>query len=251
MGTALGSAFIANVKSGAFERPRWVEVYLLGGELQIRVAADNLKSTALTPPQRRPAAWVETPDLAKALAVAMGGDLEVIVASQKIADAIYASAKKTVFKGLVKTPADSNKMLSEEFMERYNRDADAQIAGSPGLVAGHDKYWLLHPRLAKSANDIALETANANARAHGKPEIPKPFPDPPSVNYGAWDAQGHTTQTVGGRHDVNHVDYSQVFRPVQRWAARPDGSPVDLLEWIETNESVPQAFTDLFRNQKP
>jgi hypothetical protein len=245
--------FIGNVRSGAFERPTWFQVVVPDADLYIWAAADNLKSTASGTPLRRPAAWSDTPQLAKTLAKALGGDMEVITASERLAAAIYKAARtKTVFHSLVHdVKVDSPKMATEEFIGLYNQDVDAQLVGTqPGmLVAGHDKYWILHRRLDKKANDAALDELNARATAAGKdPPAKKPYPDPPSVNYGGWTSEKKPPQQeAGGRHNDGHVDYSQVFRPIQRWAMKSDGARVDLLTWIEQNEGVPTRFTDLFR----
>jgi hypothetical protein len=234
-----GGLLLQRVRAGAFERPTWVEVPL--GEITVTVAADNLRaSVGGGAPVRLPVTWPETALVARALGDALGEEL--IAPSQRIVDAIRAAAKiKTTFRG-----QGTGAMLALATSEAYSRDVDRQVAeaiaagrGAAGdLVSGHEKYWILHPRLDQATNDATLARAG----------LPSTGPNP-AVNYGAWDGQGRLIQTVGGRHNGDHYDYSQLYRPVRRWARRADGSRVDLLRWIEGNEGVPARFTDLFRLQ--
>ncbi len=252
--TALGDVFIGNVKSGAFERPTWFQVVVPDADLYVWAAADNLKSTASGDPAPPPCKLVRHAQAREGAGEGAGrGHGGDPARARRLAAAIYKAARtKTVFHSLVHdVKVDSPKMATEEFIGLYNQDVDAQLAGTqPGmLVGGHDKYWILHKRLDKKANDAALDDLNARATAAGKdPPAQKPYPDPPSVNYGGWTSEKKPPQQeAGGRHNDGHVDYSQVFRPIQRWAMKSDGTRVDLLEWIEQNEGVPTRFTDLFR----
>jgi hypothetical protein len=225
-----------SVQAGTYEAPTWVEVPL--GDMTITVAADNLKAVpdGSTSPLRLPVTWPETYAIAQAMGAALGED--IIAPSQKIADAIYrAATTMTVLHG-----QGTGAMIALATSENYNRDIDQQIAqkggAAGGLVSGHEKYWILHPRLDQAVNDATL-------RASGLP----PVGPNPAVNYGGWGPDGKPIQTVGGRHNAAHVDYSQLLRPVKRWARKADGTKVDLLAWIEANEGVPSRFTDLFRPQ--
>lgn len=220
------------VRAGAFERPQWVKVPM--GDLTLTVARDALRADSGAGLARLPVSWPDTIEIAN--------QEGWIAPSKKIADAIYASAPiKTAFHSLV-TVSDPEsggaKMHGLPFAWKYNRDIDGQIAkaiasgkgNADGLVSGHEKYWILHPRLK--------ETVASTRR-------------PAAINYGGWTANGIAQQPPGGRHDIDYPgDYSQLYRPVQRYAERADGSKVDLLDWIEENEGVPRTFTNLFRYGK-
>lgn len=234
-----GGILLRNVKAGSFERPSWVDVRL--GDVTVTVAADNLRSSpdGSSPPVRLPVTWPETVGISQALSSVLAED--VIAPSQKVVDAIHAAAKiRTAFHG-----QGTDAMLALSTVDSFNRDVDRQIASSiasgsgvpGGLVSGHEKYWILHPRLDQATNDAAL-------REFG---LPPTGPDP-AVNYGAWDDSGKLIQTVGGRHNGGHYDQSQLYRPVKRWARGAGGARVDMLSWIESNDGVPARFTDLFRH---
>jgi hypothetical protein len=206
--------------------------------MTITVATDDLMATPgwSDGPLRLPSSWPEHVAMARDLSAQLG--VGVIVASQKIADAIYDAAKAngvtTAFHSLV-TPNDPDsggwKMESADFAKKYNADVNKQVSDKGGaggkVIAGHQKHWILHRRLS--------ETVKATGR-------------PAAINYGGWDANGRPQQSPGGRHDIDYAgDYSQLFRAVKRMAKAADGSPVDLLAWIEQNENVPRLYTDLFR----
>ncbi len=185
------------VKSGTIEPIRWAKIPM--GDLTLTVAADALRAPVGGDSLRLFASWPETIEICREIAKDSGG---CIAPSKQIADAIYATAPtKTAFHSLVR-PDDPEsggaKMHTIDFVKKYNADVDAQIAakrGGDGLVSGHEKYWILHPRLS--------ETVRSTGR-------------PAAINYGAWDASGNVLQSPGGRHDIEYVgDYSQLVRPVQ------------------------------------
>jgi len=233
-----GGILLRNVQAGSFEAPSWIDVPL--GDVIMQAATDNLRSSpdGSAPLVRLPVTWPETVDVAKALGAAIGED--IIAPSQKMVDALHAAAKiRTSFPS-----QGTSAMMALATSEAYSRNVDDQIAkaiaagkGAVGdAVSGHEKYWLLHQRLDQAVNDGII-------RAEGLP----PTGPNPAVNYGAWDANGKLIQTVGGRHNAVHYDESQVFRAFKRWARKADGTKVDMLLWIESNEGVPSKFTDLFR----
>ena len=232
-GSAVG-VLLRNVQAGLYDAPTWVDVPL--GDMIVTVGSDNLKSSSdgSSPSLRLPVTWPETYAITRVIGDSIGEDL--IAPSQKIADAIYAAAKtKTVLDG-----QGTSAMTAMSTVQAYNHDVDQQIAkkgGSPdGLVSGHEKYWILHSRLDPSVNNVILAQ-------NGFPPIADP-----AVNYGGWGPNGRPIQTVGGRHNAEHVDYSQLIRLVKRWAKKKDGTRVDLLAWIEQNEGVSSKYTDLFRS---
>jgi hypothetical protein len=233
-----GGILLRNVQAGSYEAPQWVDVPL--GDMIVTVASDNLKSSpdGVLPAIRLPVTWFETVSIAQLLGASLGEDM--IAPSQKIVDALHAAASiKTSFPS-----QGTGAMMALATSQSYNRDVDQLIAkkgaapGDGALISGHEKYWILHPRLSQAVNDATL-------RANGLPLV---GPNP-AVNYGAWDTNGRIIQTVGGRHNSAHYDESQLYRPTKRWARKSDGTKVDLLVWIEQSESVPSEFTDLFRPQ--
>lgn len=231
----------AAVQDQTYDTINWVDTTGPGG-LTITVAADLLKAS--TPDGallRLPASYDEDIQIAKNLTSQLG--FGVIVPSQQIADAIYRNATvRTNYNSLVMAPGDSLHMQSVDFSKKYNADIDDQIAkalnGPPAantLVSGAEKYWILHERLDPKKN------ADFMSRSDMQPAYPQV-----ALNYGGW-KNGVTLQTVGGQHNYEHTDYSQLFRPIKRWAVDASGNPVDLLAWIEQNERVPSQYTDAFR----
>lgn len=215
------------VLEGTHHEPTWVEIPF--EDMTISVAADALTADVDGRALRLMTSWPDT--------IAIANKLGTIPASKRIADAIYAAAtKKTAFHSLVTAsdPASGGaKMHTVEFARRYNDDVDAQLAGVAAgtLVAGHEKYWLLSSRLAELS-------------PHSK--------QPAAINYGAWTKDGKVQQPESAAHDIKYPgDYSQLYRPVKRYATRTsDGARIDLLDWIETHENVPNAFTSLFRMEE-
>jgi len=237
-GAPAGGQLPAAVSAGTAGPIQWVSAPGPDG-MTITVAADALTAPIGGAQLRAPVSWLDTIAAARAIHDTQGVD--TIAPSKQLADAIYAAATvKTTLHGLVQKAGDDAKMGTVDFARRYNADVDQQIRaaghtpGDGALVSGAEKYWLLDPRLDKDTNDRAL-------RATG---LPSP-PGNPAVNYGGW-IGGKPVQSVGGRHNDGHYDYSQTFRPVKRWAVGADGSPVDLLAWIRDNENVPAQFVSLF-----
>lgn len=219
------------VKSGKIDGLRWVQVEAPDLDLKFWTTADDMMAPG---PDgnllRLGVSYNDTKEILRTL-----GQGHFMPATKKLVDAIYAAAPiKTAFHSLVQAnDPDSGgiKMHSVEFAKRYNADIDAQIAAAKGQetswAAGHDKYWILHPRMAETI---------------------KITRQPAAVNYGGHDAKGHPLQPASAMHDVLHSDYSQLLRPVKVWGERiSDGTPVNLLDWAEQNEGVPSQFTDPYR----
>jgi len=213
------------VRDGAFTQPGFSDVQM--GDLTLSVGNDALKKDGL----RLMVSWPETVEIAKSHGW--------IAPSKAIADAIYAAAPvKTAFHSLV-TASDPEsggaKMHTMAFAQKYNDDVNKQLVAknwdSTMLQSGAEKYWILSPRLA--------ETVKATGA-------------PAAVNYGGWDANGKPLQSPGAMHDINYPgDYSQLYRPIMRYATDSQGNQVDLLKWMVENDSVPQHFADMFDDGEP
>lgn len=209
------------IRGGKYEKARWTHVPFDG--MTIEVATDAIRMPVNKSLLRMPISYAESIEAAKLL----GG---VIVPSARIADAMYAASDRGVFNGLVSSLADSLKMGTVEFSERFNKGLDAQFAGKSGLRLAW-KLWILNKRIGE----------------------PTPT-GPAAINYGGWNPAGPyrcgdvpCAQSVGGTHDWFHSDYSQLFHPVKRYALAADGSKVDLLDYIEQKEGVSREQTQPFR----
>lgn len=229
-GSQVDGLLLAAIKGGTFEPIVWSKVESPDLDLRFWVAADAVRAPVDGKMLRLGITYKDTVEALQSL----GGGL-YMPATKRMVDAMYKSAPiHTVFHSLVTADPDSGgiKVRSIDYARRYNADVDKQIAdkgGEPGksFAMGHDKFWILHPRLAEFIKDTGQPTA---------------------VNYGAFDAAGRPQQGVGGRHDILFLDESQNLRPVKRWGERlSDGMKVDLLEWAERNEGVPARFTEPFR----
>lgn len=218
-----GGLLFRALEEGSAEDIAWTEITLDG--LILTVAADAMKgSLSGKSGVRLPVSYRET--------VMACRRLGCVAPTEAMANAMFAQARpQTSFVPLVRTAADSAKMASVDFSLKFHEGVEKQLAAagyeSGNLVAGAWKYWIIHPRLAERG----------------------------AVNYGFWDRSRKPPapiQTVGGRHDAGHYDYSQLLQPVKRFARRADtGEEVDLLEYIEKHDRVPARFLSVFRDDAP
>lgn len=216
-----GGLLFEAFSSGGIDEIRWTEVKL--DDLILTVATDALKAkVGARSGVRLPVSYSEQ--------VLICRELDCISPTQKMADAMFAQARPQLsFVPLVRTAADSAKMATVDFTLRFHDGVEKQLAGvgpaDRGLLAGAWKLWILHGR-------IALRGA---------------------VNYGFWDKSRRPPQpiqTVGGRHDAAHYDYSQLLQPIKRIARRAaTGEEVDLLEYIASHDRVPAKYLDLYRKE--
>jgi len=204
-------------RAGQTEELTWVDVPV--GDLIITVACDAMKGplgdrTGV----RLPVTYEE--------AVAICRELGCVMPTQAICDAMYTQAKARLdHVPLVRTAADSAKMCNCEFVLRFHDRVEKQLLGigpSPGdLVFGAWKLWILHPRIVEKG----------------------------AVNYGFWNLETRKpVQSVGGRHDAKHYDYSQLLQPVKRMArdART-GAVVDLLDHLGHQARIPPKYLSAYR----
>lgn len=117
----------------------------------------------------------------------------------EIVDVVHAAAAVRC-RPCIQAPGPG--MASVAAMELHSREVGAQIAGRVGLASTVGKEWVLSSRLSPSV-----------AANYGWPDTRAP--------------NGRIWQDLGHRHNAQHVDYSQVFRPVAR-ACLADGAPADL-----------------------
>jgi len=213
-----GGLLLKAFEEGKTDAITWIDVKV--GNLVITVASDAMKATVDgRSGVRLPVSYDETVTICRAM--------DCVAPTQAMCDAIFAQAKpETSLVALVRTAADSLKMGSVEFTLRFHDGVEKQLAALghvPGnLVAGAWKYWILHRRIVERG----------------------------AVNYGFWDKSRkppRPVQTVGGRHDALHYDYSQLLQPVKRYARdEKTGASVDLLEYIAKNDGVPQRYLGVF-----
>lgn len=213
-----GGILFQAFQNGETDEIFWVNVKV--GDLIITVASDAMKARLNDRTSvRLPVTYKET--------IAICQDLDCIAPTQAMCDEIFSQAKSQLnFVGLVRTAADSAKMMNVEFVLRFHDGVEEQIAANkqenPGLVCGAWKYWILHPRL----NVLG------------------------AVNYGFWDKSRRPTRVIqspGARHDPAHYDYSQLLQPVQRKARRADtGEEVDLLEYLAKNDGIDERFLSVY-----
>lgn len=213
--TRIGSAgglMLKAIKEGKHEPIQWVQVHV--GGLVVLMARDALSARNGGAPLRLPVSYADTVEACRILGC--------IAPTKEICDAAYEASSKygrLDFRGLVRTEADTARMTSLDFSEKFNAGIERQLQAKPhsNILAGPWKYWILHPRIVEKG----------------------------AVNYGGWDASGTPIQTVGGRHDATHFDYSQLLQPVQR-VAYLDGRPVDLIDHFQTL-GIPRAFVEVYR----
>jgi hypothetical protein len=214
---------LAAFRAGQTEEIAWTEVTV--GDLVITVAADAMKACLNDRTSvRLPVSYADT--------IAICRELGCVAPTQAMCDAMFAQARSQLaLVALVRTAADSLRLGTVDFTLRFDDGIKKQLATTDpaargGLTFGAWKLWLLHPRLVEKG----------------------------AVNYGFWDKSrrpARPVQTVGGRHDAHHSDYSQLLQPVKRMARHAKtGEPIDLLDYIEKHDRVPAVYLDVYDPSK-
>lgn len=213
-----GGLLVAAFRAGKTDPLSWIEIPC--GDLLITVAQDAMKATLRDRNGvRLPVTYRESVELCR--------ELGCISPTKEMADAMFNHGAQLNFVPLVQTAADSARMMSVDFSLRFHEGVEKQIAAAkvaPGrLVFGAWKLWIAHPRLVERG----------------------------AVNYGFWDKSKKPPapiQTVGGRHDAGHYDYSQVFQPVKRMAKdRATGQEVDLVDYLAQKAKIPEKYVEPYR----
>jgi hypothetical protein len=101
----------------------------------------------------------------------------------------------------------------------HSANIDAYEPRDGVLIRDVGKGWILHPRLAERG----------------------------AVNYG-WIQPGNAKpiQSVGGRHDAAHYDYSQTCVLVRRVARDRQGNAVDLLDYLQS-KGMDRRWLDVYK----
>lgn len=214
-----GGLLVAAFRAGKTEQVSWVEIDC--GDLIITVASDAMKATLNgRAGVRLPVSYNEAVELCR--------EMGCISPTKEMADAMFAKASAQLnCVPLVQTAADSTKMMTVDFSLRFHDGVEKQLGAAkatPGaLVFGAWKLWIAHPRLAERG----------------------------AVNYGFWDKSKKPPapiQTVGGRHDAAHYDYSQVFQPVKRMAReKATGKEIDLVDYLANKVKIPEKYVEPYR----
>ena len=216
-----GGLLISAFRSGKTAPLSWVEIPC--GDLLVTVANDAMKASVRGHDGvRLPVTYNEAVELCR--------ELECVSPTQEMADAMFAHAVQLNFVPLVQKAEDSLRMMTVDFTMKFHEGIERQIADakpSPGaLVFGAWKLWIVHPRIIERG----------------------------AINYGFWDKSKKPPmpiQTVGGRHDAAHYDYSQVFQPVKRLAKdRKTGQQVDLVEYLTNKAKIPAQYADRYRAEE-
>ncbi len=207
-----GGLLLRAIKENKHEPIAWMQLHV--GNLVVQVARDAIAARIGGEPIRLPVSYADTVEACKLLGC--------IAPTKEIVDAAYEQSSKDgrlVFRGMVRTGADQQMMTSVDFSQRFSAGIDRQLKALPheSVIAGPWKYWILHPRIVENG----------------------------AVNYGGFDVSGSPIQTVGGRHDATHYDYSQLLQPIRR-DARLDGRPIDLLDHY-LSLGLPKSYVEAFR----
>lgn len=218
-GSAAGLLLRA-VQEGAEEAPRWVEVPWAG--LLVRVGETTLRAPAGGHLLRLPVSHTEALEIARRRGW--------VLPTAELSDAIWRAASVRVLPmSLLTRQSDSRKMLSLEWVAQHDANVERGRAGRRGLSGDEGKDWILSERLM-------LRAQNGG---------------PPAVNYGWRQPDGRPLQGLGPSdrltpHDAAHADYSQVLRPIQRYATDAAAHRVDLLDVYE-RRGLPRSVTALLR----
>lgn len=212
-----GGLLLQAIRDNAVEPAEWIDVVV--GDIIVKMARDAFKAPIAGKSTRLPVSYADTVEVCRRM--------NCIAPTKDIVDAAYREcnpfegndSRRLVFTGLVRSEADYARMGSIDFAERFSRSIDKQLEAKPraGVICGPWKYWILHPRIVERG----------------------------AVNYGAFDLAGLPIQTVGGRHDASHFDYSQLLQPVQRAARMRDGRPIDLVDYF-ISKGLPRSYVEAF-----
>lgn len=213
-----GGLLLAAFRAGTTEPLSWVDIPC--GDLIITVAQDAMKGPVRDQTGvRLPVTYAEAVELCR--------EMNCVSPTKEMADAMFAHALQLNFVPLVRTAADSARMMTVDFTLRFHAGVEKQLVGKDvatrGLVFGAWKLWIVHPRIVERG----------------------------AINYGFWDKSRRPPapiQTVGGMHDAGHYDYSQVFQPVKRMARdKKTGQEVDLVDYLHTKVKIPDKYVDPYR----
>lgn len=130
------------------------------------------------------------------LAQEITNTLGLIMITDKIADLIHKNATEIITPCIQSDSVKNNTMSFTSNMLRHSNEVDKKIKNPNALISTTGKHWIQHNRLYQKQNW--------------------------GVNYGWFDKSAPYTsqgklklhQTVGGAHNVLHVDYSQTYTPV-------------------------------------
>lgn len=125
--------------------------------------------------------------LTAASAQRVADHLGTVLPTTRICDLIWAQAR---VRASPSTQLADAQMAWTSRMVRHSREVDDKVRCRAGLRANVGKDWVLTNALA------------------GKPQL--------AANYGWYRPNGQPIQTLGLKHDIHHVDYSQVVRLVRR-----------------------------------
>jgi len=197
-------ALLAAVQRGELEEPSWVDVPWPDAGVVLTVGAHALRA-----PLGPEGKLVRVPS-SYADGLRIDQLLGWIAPSAEVSDLLWQAATVR----LTPVPMGASPLMASEGVVRsYNAKIDAQVpAGREGeLAADEGKDWIV---------------SNRNAFRSGRS----------ATTYGWRQSSGVPIQTLGKdnvqpAHDDQHVDYSQLKRPIKRMARRiSDGSPIDLVD---------------------
>ena len=143
-------------------------------------------------------------------------ELGAVLPTAKLSDEIWAAARVRLSPRPQKKWVDDDTMSHTRRMLEASEMVDSAIAGRHGLTADVGKDWVNTNRLTTRPPATAGQSANYGWHGLGLPLEAATF------------AGTQLYQTVGLRHPIDYVDYSQVVRLVQRKVRLCDapGGPV-------------------------
>jgi len=203
-------AVLNAVREGRIEPITWTEVHSERGgrKATVRVSADALRLGDEQASVRVNASARTMQRIADLLGC--------VLPTTKICDLIWEQASVRLPPCIQKP--DASMGHTSRMLQHHGRVEEGR-AGRPGLVENVGKHWVLTNRLA------------------GRPDL--------AANYGWYDPRApHSSgkhrlwQPLGLAHNLDHVDYSQVVRLVQR-ECLIDGEARDLTEVMTDPELAP------------
>jgi peptidoglycan hydrolase-like protein with peptidoglycan-binding domain/N-acetyl-anhydromuramyl-L-alanine amidase AmpD len=174
-------AVLEAIRQGLHLEPLWLELEsrFNGHEARLSVMADAVRIGNAEDAIRV--------TLTAASAQRVADHFDAVLPTSRICDLVWAQARVRI-SPCTQTP--DAKMAFTSRMLRHSREVDEKLRGRAGLVENVGKNWVLSNALDGKPGTVA--------------------------NYGWFRPNGVPIQTLGTRHDLHHVDYSQVVRLVRR-----------------------------------
>ncbi len=200
-GPARETAILEAVRRGDIATPRWIEIQ---STYKDHTATFFVSADALRVGDDEDSIRV---NVSARTAQKIADSLECVLPTPKLCDLIWEQAEVKLPPSIQKPDAT---MGNTSRMVLHHKTVEDKVAGREGLIENVGKHWVLTNRLTWRRN----VAANYGWYDDASPR---------------WSGKHRLWQTLGTAHNLDHVDYSQVQRLVQRRCI-VDGEERDIVD---------------------